>query len=352
MSVVTEFLEAAFPSPFPWAVFLVGAVAGALVLSAWEFLLDARRIGRRPGVVTARSSVGGGGDFELVSQRDLGLGAGAGVKLFYQYRLLGTNNCLTRLLLRLVVRVFNKKREPCSPEKVIAFAKANGIPLEGWDRNVRDYPSIDAFFTRKYQSMRLRTNPEAIVSPSEGTVVAYTSVSLMQRLWVKQKACTLANMGVPQEYLGRLEGGTVCCLKLDVHNLHRFYAPVAGKIVARVDHLEPLRLSHSVRPFALQAGLPIMTENRRVVLVIENPFIGPVVMMIVGGIGIDSIEMLVEEGEDLRQGQEVGLFHMGGSAILLAMPRDRVRLKEVITVCSLCATEFGTRVGDELATII
>ena len=38
------------------------------------------------------------------------------------------------------------------PEKVIAFAKANGVPLEGWDRNVRDYEHR-RFSAAKYQSI-------------------------------------------------------------------------------------------------------------------------------------------------------------------------------------------------------
>ena len=158
---------------------------------------------------------------------------------------------------------------------------------------------------------------------SEGTAVAFASVHMMQELWVKQKALTMRNMGIPAQFLPcfeKAEGGcSVCYLKLDVNNLHRFYAPVSGKIVARIDYLEPLRMSHSVRPFCLHAGWNILTENRRVLLLIENEVFGTVLMMIVGGIAIDGIEMAVQEGEVVQQGQEVGCFHMGGSAILLAV---------------------------------
>ena len=50
-------------------------------------------------------------------------------------------------------------------------------------------------------------------------------------------------MGIPNQYLQALKDCTVIYLKLDVHNLHRFYAPVSGTVVARIDHLEPLRMS-------------------------------------------------------------------------------------------------------------
>ena len=64
----------------------------------------------------------------------------------------------------------------------------------------------------------------------------------MRSLWVKQKACSLATMGIPSEYLAGLTGGTVAIVKLDVYNLHRFYAPVGeqnrlGSAHARIQRL-------------------------------------------------------------------------------------------------------------------
>jgi phosphatidylserine decarboxylase len=180
---------------------------------------------------------------------------------------------------------------------------------------------------------------------------------MMQELWVKQKALTMRNIGIPAKFLPRFEECSVCYLKLDVNNLHRFYAPVSGKVVARVDYLDPLRMSHSVRPFCLHAGWNILTENRRVLLLIENPVFGVVLMMIVGGIAIDGIDLIVEEGQNVKQGQELGCFHMGGSAILLAVPRGDggkkgcargVRLREDLEVSSLLRNELAVRVGDTL----
>jgi phosphatidylserine decarboxylase len=266
---------------------------------------------------------------------------------------------MTRLLQRSALALFNKKREPCSTEAIAAFASKAGISPDGWDRPLDEYTSIDDFFTRKYAHLDWGGPRERqIVSPSEGTAVGFASVGLMQQLWVKQKALTMQNIGIPSTFLPQFEACNVCYLKLDVNNLHRFYAPVRGKIVARVDYLENLRMSHSVRPFCLHAGWNILTENRRVLLLIDNDVFGVVLMMIVGGIAIDGIDMIVEEGDIVEQGQEVGCFHMGGSAILLAVGNrghgqkmgcaSGVQLREDLEVSSLLKNEFAVRVGDTL----
>lgn len=73
-------------------------------------------------------------------------------------------------------------------------------------------------------------------------------------------------------------------------------------------------------------------------------------MMIVGGIGIDTIELTVRVGQQVRQGDELGCFHMGGSTILLAMPRRQdLLLRGDIAVASACQTESTIRVGEVVA---
>ena len=146
-------------------------------------------------------------------------------------------------------------------------------------------------------------------------------------------------MGIPDQYLSALTDCTVVYLKLDVNNLHRFYAPVSGTVVARCDHLEPLRMSHSVRPFTLQAGWNILTENRRVILMIDNPQVGVVAMMVVGGIAIDGIDIAVREGQRVEQGDEIGCFHSKCVVFCVVscgvVVRRTVLLLVLLVVCSV-----------------
>eukprot|EP01052_Picozoa_sp_SAG31_P010433 SAG31_NODE_572_length_13974_cov_28.935640_3_plen_94_part_00 len=86
-------------------------------------------------------------------------------------------------------------------------------------------------------------------------------------------------------------------------------------------------------------------------IIIENEVFGNVAMMIVGGIAVDTIEMEegIEEGRKVEQGQELGRFHMGGSAAVLVIPKnEKFCTRSDIAVSSLCGVEYEVRIGDVL----
>jgi hypothetical protein len=131
-----------------------GAAAALLTVALFELLADARVVAARPKVVTKRRDGGNdGAAYAMNPQSDLGVVNGLLIILVYQYRILGTENCMTRLLQRSARALFNKKREPCSTEAIAAFAYKADIPLHGWNWPLNEYKSIDDFFTRSYAKL-------------------------------------------------------------------------------------------------------------------------------------------------------------------------------------------------------
>jgi phosphatidylserine decarboxylase len=331
---------------------LCGVLATAFVGIIGKFVTDARTTAQRTPVL-AHASPESGAAFEWVPQHPFAFFEAAIVNMIYKHRIFGVHTCFTHWISRLARHNFNAFREPCSTKKIRAWAAKHGIAEKGWEKPIEEYESIDAFFTRRYaggpvHGTAVTPRPLHATSPAEGTVMGFSSVARMQELLVKQKRFSLASAGVPTEFLEELEGGSAFVFKLDVDNMHRFFAPCSGRIAARVDHLEPLRASHSIRPMSLKGGWRILTENRRVVLVVESPTIGNVAMMIVGGIAVDSVEVKesVRVGSKVEQGEELGTFHLGGSAVVLFLPRGQLKVRPEIEVASLCGAEFVVRVGD------
>lgn len=320
--------------------FLVGAFT--VILSNW--IKSTNKFAERPLVLAGNQTVG----YKLIRQKPFSFILAAGTKALYGNRTFGTDTFLTRLVQRKLRVKFNNYCNPCSTDEILAFANSNQISHDGWDRSISDYRSVDDFFTRKYKKLVINRDPNSILAPSEGTVVGYASLDTAASIWIKQKLCTLQNMGIPDKYVREMgERQNVQIYKLDVYDLHRYYAPVSGRIVSRIDHLEPLRYSHSVRPVALKAGWDIMTENRRVILVIQTGNSQEfVVMMVVGGIGVDSIDIKIKEGDQVEQGDEIGMFHMGGSAILIASSATAWKQRDDIEVASVLGVEVQTRIGD------
>lgn len=319
-------------------------LAGAFVVNVSYWIQSTKAFAERPLVLSGNSKNG----YKLIHQRPFSFLLAAATNAIYGKRAFGTDNFFTRLIQHILRVKFNHYCQPCNTDKVIAFADSNDISHTGWDKDISEYKSVDEFFTRQYKTLNVKKDSRSILAPSEGTVVGYPSLDIAESIWIKQKHCTLQTMGIPDKYMKELgDRQIVQVYKLDVYDLHRYYSPVSGRVVSRIDYLEPLRYSHSVRPVALKAGWDIMTENRRVILVFEVEKTKEiVVMMVVGGIGVDTIDIEIKEGDKVQQGDEIGMFHMGGSAILIATSATNWKQREDIEIASLIGVEVHTRIGD------
>ena len=348
-------------------VFGIGFVLGMFFSVFVTWMKKNLEFAKRPSIVSKNQKLD---TYEMIDQRPMPLHVAILFKMLYVDQIFGRDRgCMTRIIQVLVTFLFNRYRVRCSTDTIKAFALHNGIiDCHGrhmaWKRELEEYESVDDFFTRQPAvSPNLRVLRENIlVSPCEGTVVAFDSISRAQRFWIKQKPFSLSKMGIPTEVQDKLINGNILIFKLDVYDIHHFYAPVGGIVKQRIDFTEPVRHSSSVRPFAMQAGWEILTGNRRVLLVIESEKFGLLCMLIVGGIGIDSIEMNVEEGDNIVIGSDVGCFHMGGSAIVLLTPQyfpqipdvftagynHKIKIRNDIICSSICQFEFKIGLWENL----
>jgi phosphatidylserine decarboxylase len=60
------------------------------------------------------------------------------------------------------------------------------------------------------------------------------------------------------------------------------------------------------------------------------------------------------EGRDIKKGEEIGLFQFGGSSIIVAFERDRIRFDEDLLAVSkrqiMVSVELGMSLGTAIAT--
>ena len=354
------------------SIFNLGVLLGIFIAICILWIQKTIEFANRPCVVYRDDAKN---TYRLVQQRPMPFYAALLFKLLYIDQIFGKDkSCMTRIIQKLVTFIFNKNRYPCHVKEIEEFAKKNGIiNSDGrhmkWTRDLTEFTSIDDFFTRRPAvlppaSLLSRHN---LTSPCEGTVVGYETIEAAQRFWIKQKSFCLNSVGIPREFLHNFHNGNIFIFKLDVYDIHHFYSPVTGYVKKRIDFVEPLRHSSSVRPFAMQAGWEILTENRRVLLIIESNTVGLIALLIVGGIGIDTIEIDVNEGDEVIIGADLGCFHMGGSAMIILTPehyiskgndmkfpsnkmlsQKKISIRADIACSSLCEFEFKIGIGEKL----
>lgn len=226
------------------------------------------------------------------------------------------------------------------------FAHAYGIDLREVELPIADYPSIDAFFTRRLKpgSRPIDATPGSVVSPADGRVVAVGPVTRAGRIQAKNVDFDVATLLAAPEFAERFHGGSYATIYLSPRDYHRVHTPAEGTVQGWrhvPGTLYPVNKASSEREPALFA------RNERVVTFLEgDPGFFAVVMVAAIGVGhitlsydpeaathahgVGDAAVRVKTYQDgggprLGKGEELGIFHLGSTAIIL-FERDRVIL--------------------------
>jgi phosphatidylserine decarboxylase len=236
-------------------------------------------------------------------------------------------------LSRQVHRLARSRMKPVKNALIGSFVRHFRPDMsEAADREPRDYPSFNAFFTRS-----LQPDPRALASPVDGTVSQIGRLEGLRILQAKGHGYSLeALLGGAAGWVERFTGGSFATLYLAPYNYHRIHMPAAGAL--RAAWLIPGRL-FSVNAATAAAVPGLFARNERVVCAFEE---GPLAfaLALVGALFVGSIatvwhgdvtpcsprratELPLDTGRApmrLERGAELGRFNMGSTVILLLPP--------------------------------
>jgi phosphatidylserine decarboxylase len=192
------------------------------------------------------------------------------------------------------------------------------------------FKSWDDFFTRLFcPDVRPVTAPDddsIIVNACESAPLQVaTNVALSDQFWLKGQPYSLENMMNFDPLAPQFEGGTVYQAFLSALSYHRWHSPVNGRIVktAIVNgsyYLENLYQgfynpdgADSSAPNNSQPFLTAVATRAIIFIEADNPAIGLMCVMPVGMAEVSSCEITVQAGDIVKKGDELGMFHFGGS---------------------------------------
>ena len=193
------------------------------------------------------------------------------------------------------------------------------------------FKSWDDFFTREFvPGVRPVTEPDnddVIVNACESAPLGVQhDVELSSKFWLKGMEYSLENMLNFDELAPKFTGGTVYQAFLSALSYHRWHSPVRGTIVKAYVvngsyYLENLSQGfyspdHQPDPAApnnSQAFLTAVATRAIIFIEPDNKNIGLMCVMPVGMAEVSSCEITVKAGDRVEKGQELGMFHFGGS---------------------------------------
>lgn len=240
------------------------------------------------------------------------------------------------------------------------------------DKPYYGFKSWDDFFTREFRpgmrDIQWPDRKDLVTSPCEVTAFRYEeNIQARDQFWIKGHPYSVLQMLNNDPLAEHFVGGSVWQAFLSALNYHRWVAPVSGKVVKTVlvpgtyylQAIDSLQVNQTHTPSAVKSGeapgpapdlldrsqdfITQLAARALIFIQSDNPKIGLVCFIGVGMVEVSSCDITVKEGATVKQGDEIGMFHFGGSTSCLlfnkhakvtlakeAQPPKHVQLKTVI----------------------
>lgn len=258
-----------------------------------------------------------------------------------------------RLLKSLSIKQGAKYDSPESARDIPSFIEFHGLKVDEILEPISSFKTFNDFFYRKLKPSARPTespdDPRRLVSAADCRLMVFETVSEATKLWIKGREFSIARLlgDVYREEAERYVGGPLAIFRLAPQDYHRFHVPVDGKIGEMRDVKGEY---YTVNPQAVRSALDVYGENVRKIVPIDSPQFGRVMVVCVGAMMVGSIKITVEEGQDVKRGQELGYFAFGGSTIVVLFERGAVEWDEDLVINGRACLETLVRVGMGIGT--
>ncbi|KAK1143586.1 hypothetical protein N8T08_006196 [Aspergillus melleus] len=227
------------------------------------------------------------------------------------------------------------------------------------------FPSWDKFFTREFCTGVRDVSQEdqdanVIVNACEaGKQGVVERVKDRDTFWLKSQPYSIIDMMDSDSYSSRFFNGTVYQGWLSSACYHRWHAPISGT-VKKIVHI-PGTYYSNVRsnlfpnpdpsgPNLSQFYLASVATRALIFIESDNPAIGLVCFIAIGMNEISSCEITVYKTQHVQKGQQLGMFHLGGSAYCLVF-EHRVKLEFLDPTKSHTNPHMMFKLNSRLATV-
>ncbi|TFK68028.1 hypothetical protein BDN72DRAFT_871117 [Pluteus cervinus] len=225
-----------------------------------------------------------------------------------------------------------------SEDAIAMFDKRAGTPFEEMylcDRSLPHwgFDSWDHFFTRPLcpDARPTDRNSNHIISPCESTTFRLAhDVKATDTFWLKKEIplfsypYSLVHMFKhDNKYVKAFEGGTVYQAYLSPFDYHRWHSPV--DIIPSTYRAAVSGSGDSNGADAIVYSQSFLTAvAARAVFYIRStsPDIGLLAFMAIGMVEVSTCHVTIREGDHIERGDELGMFHFGGSSQCMVFNKE------------------------------
>jgi phosphatidylserine decarboxylase len=195
------------------------------------------------------------------------------------------------------------------------FAKTYGIPVQDAEKHIREYQSLNDFFTRRLKpGLRpIDQGVDVLTSPVDSLITGIGPIREGQMLQVKGQDYTVEELLNHSPRTVSYKNGFFMVLYLSPTDYHRIHSPVEGKILEK-EHI-PGKV-YPVNDFGLVHMKRVLSRNERLVTYIQHEY-GEVAVVKVGAMNVSSIQYVSSLPDQLKRGGDLAYFEFGSTVVLL-----------------------------------
>ena len=232
--------------------------------------------------------------------------------------------------------IFLKSEESCyvlnDDPKTGWFGESAMQNMKGFEKEFKCNPlkpcygfkSWDDFFTREFREgvrpIASPDDPQVIVNACESAPykIQY-NVKRRDRFWIKGQPYSVNFMLGNDPLAEKFVGGMVYQAFLSAFSYHRWHSPVDGKVVKSyvIDgsyYSEAQCMKDDpAGPNESQGYITEVATRGLVFIEADNPAIGLMCFIAIGMAEVSTCDIEVFDGQHVKKGQQIGMFHFGGS---------------------------------------
>ncbi len=233
----------------------------------------------------------------------------------------------------LVGRLVHKRLpQPLAQKSVRFFAKAYKINLDEAEFPIDHYQSIGELFVRRLKP-EARPLGEGLLHPADSRVTECGKIQSGQLLQAKGQTYSVVEFLRNPRWAEAFDGGDFITYYLCPTDYHRVHSPADADLVASV-HV-PGEM-WPVNEWSVENVVDLFNVNERVVMLLQTPR-GKIALVMVAATNVgnmsfsfdENIMTNVKDGErqvrehsyqpgiSIKRGEELGVFHMGSTVIVL-----------------------------------
>ncbi|KAK1754667.1 hypothetical protein QBC47DRAFT_223476 [Echria macrotheca] len=273
-----------------------------------------------------------------------------GIRLLYKG--LKSNNMekkrIRKLLKSMSIKQGKKYDDPASKAEIPKFVQFHRLDLTEVLLPLNEFKNFNEFFYRALKPgarpCSAPENPRIAVSPADCRSVVFNRLDVATNVWIKGREFSIKRLlgdAFPED-VSRYENGALGIFRLAPQDYHRFHVPVDGVIHG----IKTIAGEYyTVNPMAIRSALDVYGENVRVLVPIDSPQFGRVMVVCVGAMMVGSTVITRQVGEEVKRAEELGYFKFGGSTIVLLFEPGKMVFDDDLVDNSNGALETLIRVG-------